>query len=53
MKTISGNILFIITQLLYAVWFLSFLFGTPPLWVHIAGGIATLLFLWRIERGDD
>jgi hypothetical protein len=52
MKTVAGKVSFIVTQVLFLVWFLSFLYAPQPWWVHGAGIAGTLVFLGIISRRD-
>jgi hypothetical protein len=49
----TGNFLLTTIILLYIIWFAGVAFvGSDPVF-HIAGGLATVLFIFRIIRGDD
>ena len=51
MKTTTGNLIFVLMQVFYTGWFLSFMLGSPPIWIHAIGLTATVLFLSYIIRG--
>jgi hypothetical protein len=48
----TGNVLLTIIILLYSIWFMGIAFWGEP-WLHLAGGLATILLIVRIVRGDD
>lgn len=50
---ITGNGLLIAIVLLFAFYFMAFAFASPPVWLHITGVAAVVLFIVRIVRGDD
>jgi hypothetical protein len=49
----TGNSLLVIIILLFTVWFMGIAFVEPNSLFHIAGALATILFIFRIIRGDD
>ncbi|MBN8860073.1 MAG: hypothetical protein J0H29_16875 [Sphingobacteriales bacterium] len=52
-KGIKGNSLYITIVVLFTIYFMTFPFPSPPLWIHIAGIAGVTLFIFRIIRGDD
>lgn len=50
---ITGNGLYIIIVLLFAIYFMAFAFANPPGWLHVVGIAGAGLFIFRIIRGDD
>ena len=49
----TGNYLLAVIILLYIVWFMGVAFVESDPLFHIAGALATILFIFRIIRGDD
>ena len=49
----TGNSLLAVIILLYTVWFMGVAFVDSNSLFHIAGALATILFIFRIIRGDD
>jgi hypothetical protein len=49
----TGNPLLILIVILYAIWYFGLAFYSNSLVLHAAGILATILFIFRIVRGDD